>query len=261
VIDPSSIHEEYEYIDEVPESIKLTELPVYDRYDYDLNDEKSFGKYIDAIEKSVRNSFEYRQMVTYLRDYLDMNKCAFYENVTNADNTRVRIEIHHAPFMLRDICLIVYNKRSQFNEPLDEEMVAKEVMYLHYKLWVGLIPLAETVHELVHNNYIFIPTTKVLGNWKEFYNRYEPYMTPEQIEAIENIIAASNGVEDPTYKTLLSKKYIYVDPSGAYDLPKMEDVAALLKGRIRDLMDTPQEPVDRPKEPKQAMVFDLDTIT
>ena len=257
MIDPNNLHEEYEYIDEVPEAIKLSELPVYDRYDYDLNDEKSFSKYIDAIEKSVRNSFEYRQMVSYLRDYMDMNKCAFYENVTNIDTTKVRIEIHHAPFMLRDICYIVYNKRVAFNEPLDEEMVAKEVMYLHYCLWVGLIPLAETVHELVHNQYIFVPSTKVLGNWKEFYNRYEPYMTPEQREAINNIMTVSNEMEDDTYKTLLSKKYIYVDPTGAYDLPKMEDVAKILKGRITELMEQPEKPVDRPKQLIEPMVFDL----
>lgn len=256
MIDPSTIHEPYEYVDEVPDIIKLDELPIYDRYDYDLADEKSFTHYIDAVERNVRSSFEYRQMVNYLRDYLDMNKCAFYENVTNADTTKVRIEIHHAPFMLRDICYIVYNKRAAFNEPLDEELVAKEIMYIHYCLWVGLIPLAETVHELVHNQYIFVPSTKVLGNWKEFYNRYEPYMSPEQIEAINNIIAASNEVDD-SYKTILSKKFIYVDPSGAYKLPKMEDVSAMLKGRITELMEDPQKPVDRPKQGVEPIIFDL----
>ena len=257
MIDPNSIHEEYEYIDEVPDIIKIGEPIVYDRYDYDLSDENSFKHYIDAVERAVRGSYEYRQMVNYLRDYLDMNKCAFYANVTNADTTKIRIEIHHAPFMLRDICYIVYNKRAAFNEPLDEELVAKEIMYLHYCLWVGLIPLSETIHELVHNQYIFVPSTKVLGNWKEFYNRYEPYMTPEQIENINNIIAASNEAEDARYKTLLSKKFIYVDPSGAYDLPKMEDVAALLKGRITELMDNPTKPVERPKELIEPMIFDL----
>lgn len=257
MIDPNNIHAEYEYIDEVSNIIKIDELPMYDRYDYDLNDDKSFKQYIDAIERNVRTSFEYRQMVSYLREYLDMNKCAFYENVTNADTTKVRIEIHHAPFMLRDICYIVYNKRVSFGESLDEEMVAKEIMYLHYCLWVGLIPLSETVHELVHNEYIFVPSTKVLGNWKEFYNRYEQFMSTEQIQAINNIIEASQYSDLDAHKKLLSKHFIYVDASGAYNLPKMEDVAALLKGRITELMDNPQKPVDRPKELIDPMIFDL----
>ena len=260
MIDPNTIHEEYEYMDDVQHIIKIDELPTYDRYDYDLNDDKSFGHYIEAVKKSVRNSFEYRQMVNYLREYLDMNKCAYYENVTNADTTKIRIEIHHAPFMLSDICYIVYNKRVAYREPLDEEMVAKEIMYLHYCLWVGLIPLAETVHELVHNQYLFVPSTKVLGNWKEFYNRYEPYMSPEQIEAINNIMSVSNEVDD-RYQTLLSKHFIYVDASGAYNLPKMEDVAAMLKGRITEMMEDPQKPVERPRELIEPMIFDLESIT
>lgn len=257
MIDPKDLHEQYEYVDDVPDIIKLDQMPTYDRYDYDLTDEQSFKHYIDAVERNVRTSFEYRQMVSYLRDYLDMNKCAFYENITNADTTKVHIEIHHAPFMLRDICYIVYNKRVAFNEALDEEMVAKEVMYLHYNLWVGLIPLSETVHELVHNQYIFVPCTKVLGHWQEFYNRYKPYMSPEQIEQIESIIEASRYADNEEHKTILSKKFIYVDPSGAYKLPKMEDVAAMLKNRITDLMENPQPPIERPKEPIDPMVFDI----
>ena len=256
MIDPGSIHERYEYVDEVPDIIKIDELPIYDRYDYDLADETSFRRYIDSIERDVRNSFEYRRMVGYLRDYMDMNKCSFYENVNNIDTTKIKIEIHHAPFTLADITYIVYNKRAAFRESLEEEMVAKEIMYLHYCLWVGLIPLAETVHELVHNKYIFVPSTKVLGNWKEFYNRYEPYMSPEQIENIKNIIDTSNEVERDEYKTLLSKKYIYVDTSGAYNLPKAEEIAAMLKSKITELMDNPPEPVDRPKELHEAMIFD-----
>jgi hypothetical protein len=252
MIDPNSIHEQYEYVDDVPTIIKLNGIPEYDRYDYDLNDEKSFRKYLESIERDVRGSFEYRQMISYLRNYMDMNKCSFYENVTNADTTKIRIEIHHAPIGLFDLCSIVYNKRVAYKESLEEEMVAKEVMYLHYNLWVGLIPLAETVHELVHNQYIFVPCTKVLGNWQEFCSRYEPYMSIEQKDTLANIIEASQYAEENS-KTILSKHYIYVDPSGAYSLPKMEDVVAMLKGRINTLMEHRED--EKPKELIDPMIF------
>lgn len=255
MINPNSIHEEYEYIDEIPSAIKLDQIPVYDRYDFDLADDKSFENYIRSIERDVRNSFEYRQMINFLRDYMDMNRCAFYEKVSNADTTKIRIEIHHAPFTLSDITRIVYSKRSSFGESLEEEMVAKEIMWLHYNLWVGLIPLSETVHELVHNQYLFVPSTKVFGRWTEFYNRYKPYMTPEQIENIEDIIEASNGLEDDRYKTILSKKYIYVNTSDAYELPTMEEVANMLKAKIGELMENPPEPVERPKEYVDPLIF------
>ena len=234
--DPNSVVKTYE-LDSPPVVIKMDEIPDYNLYDFDLADEKSFKKYMKAIEKSVRSSFEYKQMVSYLREYMDMNQCAFYQNVNNVDTTRVKIEIHHEPLSLYDICLIVYNKRVAFNEPLDEEYVAKEVMYLHYNLMVGLIPLAETVHELVHACYLFVPPTAVLGKYKEFVERYKPYMLTEQLEVLEHIEEATKAYDSDEAKTILSTNYIYMDLSGAYELPKTEDIVAMLKDRIRDIMD------------------------
>lgn len=237
--DPNSIVKSYE-LDSPPATIEMREIPDYNLYDFDLNDEKSFKKYIQSIEKAVRTSFEYKAMVKYLREYMDMNQCAFYQNVNNTDNTKVRIEIHHEPLSLYDICIIVYNKRSAFNEPLDEEYVAKEVMYLHYNLLVGLIPLAETVHELVHASYLFVPTTAVLGKYKEFVKMYEPYMLPEQLEILEHIEEATKAYDSDEAKTILSKNYIYIDLSGAYNMPRLEDIAALMKNRIKEITDNTQ---------------------
>lgn len=235
--DPNCMVKSYE-LDAPPLTIEMHEIPDYNLYDFDLNDEKSFKKYIQTIEKVVRSSFEYKEMVKFLREYMDMNQCAFYKNVNNTDNTRVRIEIHHEPLSLYDICIIVYNKRAAFNEPLDEEYVAKEVMYLHYNLLVGLIPLAETVHELVHASYLFVPTTAVLGKYREFVNMYQPYMLPEQLEVLEHIEEATKVYDSDEAKTLLSTNYIYIDMSGAYQMPKLEDIAAMMKDRIKEIMDS-----------------------
>lgn len=234
--DPDGLVSSYE-LECPPTVIEMKDVPEYNLYDFDLSDEKSFRKYIQTIEKTVRTSFEYRQMVQYLREYMDMNKCAFYENVSNIDTTKVHIEIHHEPLSLYDICLIVYNKRVAFNEPLDEEFVAKEVMYLHYNLMVGLIPLAETVHQLVHAQYLFVPTTAVLGKYREFVNRYEPYMLPEQIETLDHIEEATKTYNMNDAETILSKNYIYVDMTGSYKLPKTEEIVGMLKDRIKTIMD------------------------
>jgi hypothetical protein len=236
--DPDNMHKSYEYVDEVPNLIVIKDLPPYDIHDYDLNDDKEFKKYLYAVEKKVRNSFEYHQMIAYLREFLDMNKCSFYLNVNNINTTKIKIEIHHEPLSLFDIVSIVYNKRAFFNEDLSEEMVAKEVMYHHYNLEVGLIPLAETVHELVHNQYLFVPTTRVLGNYRKFVNDYGQFMSPEQKDCLERIEQASDLYEDD-YKDILSKKYIYVDMSGAFNLPRTEDIINMIKGRINDLVNNP----------------------
>ena len=232
--DPNNQISIYE-LSEPPAIIKMHDIPPYNLYDFDLNDDKSFAKYIMAIKKCVRESFEYRTFVQYLREYMDMHQCAFYEHVSNADSTKIRIEIHHEPLCLEDICRIVYNKRVAFNETLDEEWVAKEVMYLHYELMVGLIPLSETIHELVHGKYIFIPTTAVFGKYREFVDRYRPYMLPEQLEALENIEEATKTYDGSDAKAILSKNFIYIDTDEK--TATTEEVAGMVKNRIRDLLD------------------------
>ena len=237
--DPDGLTKEYE-LETPPAIIKMNEIPDYDIPDYDLNDEKSFKKYIQNLEKDVRSSYEYKALIKYLREYMDMNQCAFYKNINNIDSTAIHIEIHHEPLSLYDICIIVYNKRLQFNEPLDEEYVAKEVMYLHYNLMVGLIPLAETVHELVHAQYLFVPTTAVLGKYREFVDRYHDFMLPEQLETLEHIEEATKTYDGSDAKTLLSKNFIYMDMTGAYDLPKTEDIVNILKDRIKEITQSKQ---------------------
>ena len=235
---PENVKSNVFELEDPPAIIELHDVPEYNISDYDLNDEKSFKSYIETIEKKiVRQSFEYKALIKYLREYMDMNQCAFYQNVNNIDTTKIKIEIHHEPLTLYDICLIVYNKRVAFHESLDEEYVAKEVMYLHYNLLVGLIPLAETVHQLVHAQYLFVPTTAVLGKYREFVDRYRDYMLPEQQEALEYIEKATEVYDGMDAKTLLSKHFIYIDASGSYNLPKLEDVAALVKGRIKEIVE------------------------
>ena len=80
--DPDGLTKEYE-LETPPAIIKMNEIPEYDIPDYDLNDEKSFKKYIQNLEKDVRSSYEYKALIKYLREYMDMNQCAFYKNINN----------------------------------------------------------------------------------------------------------------------------------------------------------------------------------
>ena len=168
--------------------IKIPEnVPDFEFEDYDLMDDKDREKYIADLERHVRSSFEYRQMVQYLREYMNMNSCAFIPNISNETSRRVRIEIHHSPFTLRDICCVILNKRMKNGEMLTIESVGYEVMFVHYSLMVGLIPLSETVHELVHTQYLFVPTNKVYGYYKAFVQTYYNYIDPELLDKLDEL--------------------------------------------------------------------------
>ena len=214
--------------------IKINSLPEYDIVDWDLFDPKDFKKYIVSVERLIRNSFEYRQMVRYLRENLNMNSCSFYENVSNENSRRIKIHIHHDPITLYDMCVVVYNKRMFYHEDMSEEMLAKEVMYLHYNLYVGLIPLSETVHTLVHNKYLFIPTTKVFGNYRKFIDEYHDFMLPEQLETIEKIEEYTVTYNPEDYKKVLDRNYIYVDMD-CVEQPDYDDIKDVLFNRISDI--------------------------
>ena len=215
--------------------IKINELPEYNIEDYDLNDEKDIKKYLADIEHNVRNSFEYRKLVNYLRRNFNMNKCSFYKNVSYIDTNKIKIHIHHDPITLFDIVIIIFRKRQYYRESLDVEDIAKEVMYIHYICWVGLIPLAETVHELVHNMFLFVPTTKVFGQYKKFVDAYKPFFLPEQLDLLERIEEATKVYDENKGMQLLEKNYIYTDLTGAYDIPTGEDIANMLKKRLEDI--------------------------
>lgn len=224
--------------------IKIPEnVPDFEFEDYDLMDDKDREKYIVDLEHHVRSSFEYRQMVQYLREYMNMNSCAFIPNISNETSRRVRIEIHHSPFTLRDICCVILNKRMKNGEMLTIESVGYEVMFVHYSLMVGLIPLSETVHELVHTQYLFIPTNKVYGYYKAFVQTYYNYIDPELLDKLDELEKLTiAGTYNDTYKQVLEKKYITIDMEGNNQFEKLHELQDMLKQRLSDIKeaDKPQ---------------------
>lgn len=230
--DPENLHKLYEYIEEPPKVYNTKELIPYTEYDWDLSDESIVTKFIEHIERTyIRSSFEYRKMIQYLKNYMDMNSCSYFLNVTNVESPKIKIEIHHEPFDLFTITKTVYNKRCKLFESLAEEDIALEVMYLHYCLLIGLIPICETVHSLVHNQYILIPLDKVLGNFRQFYNMYNEYMDQE-IKDIYNKITSCGYDYYDDYKVLLQKKYIYADNE---DNISNEELQEIIKNRLYEM--------------------------
>lgn len=218
------------------------DIPDLEVEDYDLMDDKDKEKYIKDLERHVRSSFEYRMMVQYLREYMNMNTCAFLSNVTNETNRKIRIELHHSPLTLRDICVIILNKRMRNCEILTIEAVAYEVMFAHYCLMVGLIPLSETVHELVHTQYLFIPTNKVYGYYKAFISNYKDYIDPEMLDKLAELERMTEqGTYDDAFKQILDLHYITVDMEGNNQIDKLPELQAMLKERLSELRDGPKK--------------------
>ena len=235
MINPEMINKVNDIYSDGGQSIlEFNNVPYFDKMPYDLLEEKSFKKYMSDLERSVRNSFEYRELIAYLKNTEGMDVCSVLDNVTSRDNTKVKIEIHHSPLTLFDICLAVFRKRQQKKESTNLEAVAQEVMYLHYIGWVGLIPLSSMVHDLVHNQYYFIPTDKVRGNYKAFVDNYYNYIDPDTLDSLD---AAEEATKEYNNKQmeLFNNHKIYLNMDGSYGLPRKDEMTALLKNRVNKI--------------------------
>lgn len=218
--------------------ISLGQIPDYDYITFDLDDDKEFEKYVKCVKAEVRGSFEYRQLMAYLKEYMGMDTCSFIRTATSRDGSKVRIEIHHYPFGLHDIILVVIRKRQYYHESLEIQMVAKEVMCLHYKTMVGLISLSETVHELVHSGKLFIPVGNVYGRYNLFVDYYKPFFKPEQLEVLARIEKYSMEEAQLLDTTILNENLTTIhSKSEEYQLPNMEVMNQGMWNRIQTIKD------------------------
>ena len=230
--------------------IKVNNIPQYETTEYCLEDNDDFTKYIEDIEKEVRNSFEYQEMIQYFRNNMDMNRCSALGGVSNKEETKIKIHIHHSPITLYEITVIVQEKRRFYHESLDIEDVAKEVCYVHYCLLVGLIPLCETVHDLVHNEFYFIPNYAVMGGYDKFLEMYDPWVPTQIKQKLDRLEKYSETFDETENMKILEAHYIYLDIEGMDRLPSYQELANSMQTRMKALRENGYS-----MEPKPLVYF------
>lgn len=197
------------------ETYKISDIPKVEMRSPILSD-KDKTRLVKQIERVVRTSQEYRDYIKFLKDNIDMTKCTYFNKLSNKGGKRISIHIHHEPFTLYDITMIVLNKHLSKNEPINMLDVAEEVMYLHYRDMVGLLPLSVTVHELVHIGKVLIPLQVVYGNYIKFLEQYEEWITDDLKNILQAKLIMSREVID---NSILEKKYVYLEVEG-FNLPQ-----------------------------------------
>jgi hypothetical protein len=142
-------------------------------------DEKARVKFIKAVVKLVRSAPEYTQYLAYLKDNFGLTSCSFLPNV---HDELASIELHHYPFSLFDVCDTVFEDLIKQDIKVTTFDIADKVLALHHKNQIGLVPLSETMHQLVHAGKLFVNFKQVYGNVMDFINDYEEAFSPELID-------------------------------------------------------------------------------
>lgn len=174
-------------------------------------------KRIKKIESLIRQSFEYKNYITYIKEELDITQCALLEGIDIKDISGVSLELHHAPFTLFDIVEIITNKMFDdmpVGTTISNFDIAKQVMYEHYAGNVGLVPLTKTIHEAVHNGVIVIPASKIYGNYIKFMEKYKDQISIDKLESTRNLLRFSEtSANKKSNDNLLQIDAIIIDTS------------------------------------------------
>jgi len=193
LINPDSLQiSENIYSENKNNIVNIESIPYYGVEQYDLLSDKDFDRFKQDTERMVRNSYEYRHLINFLKYTEGMNRCTFLDNIVADGFNKINIELHHTPFTLYDITSAVISKRMDLQEPVAIYDIANEIAWLHYMGMVGLIPVCETVHELIHNMYLFVPTYIIRGNYNAFVKYYGKWIDPYTLETLDAAERLSN---------------------------------------------------------------------
>ncbi|MGL6099468.1 MAG: hypothetical protein ACRC0G_07570 [Fusobacteriaceae bacterium] len=188
----------------------------------DVTDERDRNDFIKKCEKLIRDSYEYKEFIDYLKNFLDMRECAYFENVNNYESKNIKIEIHHAPFTLYDIVDTILRKRAALGKPLKLLEVCNETMAIHFMGQVGVIPLSSTIHSLVHSGKVSIPLKSIYGDYTKFDSIYGDFMSQDLRETYYTVLENDQNMPI-TPPDILKIKYMEVSMLNVERPEKMKD--------------------------------------
>jgi hypothetical protein len=150
------------------------EIPFYKDADYMFSLENEVA-FIKAVERMVRTSKYYSRYIAHLKVDLGLNFCQVKGNISEDEDAGVKdlIEMHHGPiFTLFDVTSIILNYMLIKGMKITTFSVANKVIEEHFKHRVQTVMLCETVHQLVHDNKVFLNYRQGFGDLYSFLEIY-----------------------------------------------------------------------------------------
>lgn len=208
---------------EFVKNIKL-KTPSTMEYYVNISNDKDRHKFVSSVEKIIRGSLEYRDYIQFLKEHIGLDSCVFFQNVTNGPNAkkgRISIEMHHEPFTLYDIVNTIVTKYLDEGLPINDLMIADEVLKLHYENKVGLVPLSKTAHQVIHNSTkLVVPLNMCYGNYSMFLEEYEPYIDESIYEKLEKKMDMTKNLTPESFDAIM-KEFTYITVDGFDEVEKM----------------------------------------
>lgn len=168
------------------------ELPFYKDEEYFINFD-NFVNFVKAVERMVRTSNAYKRYIKYLIEDIGLTVCQVLPNV---DGESATVEFHHGPILtLFDYTAIITDYLLAHEKKINTFIVANIVLEEHRNNIIQGVMLSKTVHELVHDNAIFINTKQAFGDLNKFLTKYRDGINENMIEKINRYIEKCNQYE------------------------------------------------------------------
>ena len=163
-------------------------------------------RFIKKCESMIRQSPEYKDLVKYYKDEVDIDYCSVLNKLGTGD---VAIEFHHHPFTLWDYVETEVNRCIASKINFTTFTISAIVMSFHYNNNVGLIPLSRSMHELAHSGGVFLYKKLVFGNYEEYFEQMQSFMEEATLEKYHMWIERNNNT---TEEVMLQPDVSLYDP-------------------------------------------------
>lgn len=176
--------------------------------DFDLDEEKSFSRYVKKLEQLFRMSYSYKYWVKIQYQKKELI-CPF--SGINGDVQYNLLELHHHPFTLFDICSMQQNKvirvyeqtenydgRYHILNQVSEFDVVKIVQDQHLIDLIPYIPLAETYHKWYHQ-------TQSGDQWDQIEIKEEWIVNLDKIELLNQYFNEDTNLQLPDLRNQIEE--------------------------------------------------------
>ena len=148
----------------------VTDLMFYQTRDT-IQDIDTFRNFIRNAESTFRASREYKAYKAYLIEFLGINRCQVFGNITTED---ADIELHHNVLGLFDISLLITLHTINTIGKITTFDLVELLIQEHWENRVGVTFLSETAHQIYTNDPEgYIPPEMTFGAWWELLSKYK----------------------------------------------------------------------------------------
>lgn len=136
------------------------------------------------MTNAVRRVMEFKDFMYGMKHKMKLNNCTLYKNYSI--DKGFHVELHHAPLTLFNITEAICNKQYDENKDengengwINEWRVKEEVIQVHYRFNVGVIPLNPTAHSLADSGVMKLHPDWISGDWRSFVKEYDKYISDD----------------------------------------------------------------------------------